>query len=86
MCMFQKYSWCFVLAVVALMSGCNSILYGKQYAVPQPGQPSATVRMKYDNTARLDLMTFIDKGCYAGSPLCLPLVTLSSLQWLWIKN
>ncbi len=27
--------------------------------------------MKYDHTARLDLMTFNDKGCYAGSPLLL---------------
>lgn len=62
----QKYSWCFVLAGVALTSGCNSIMYGKQYAVPQPGQPSATVRMKYDHGARLDLMTFNEKGCYAG--------------------
>jgi len=48
------------------MSGCNSILYGKQYVVPQPGEPSATVRMKYDRDAKLDIMTFNDKGCYAG--------------------
>jgi hypothetical protein len=63
---FQKYGWCVVVAAVVAMSGCNSIMYGKQYVVPQPGEPSATVRMKYDRNARLDIMTFNDKGCYAG--------------------
>ncbi|AIR91027.1 hypothetical protein [Pseudomonas cremoricolorata] len=62
----QKYGWCVALAGTVAMTGCNSILYGKQYAVPQPGEPSATVRMKYDRDARLDIMTFNDKGCYAG--------------------
>lgn len=62
----QKFGGCLLLSGALLLSGCNSILYGKQYAVPQPGEPSATVRMKYDRDARLDAMTFNDKGCYAG--------------------
>ncbi|WP_455925437.1 hypothetical protein [Pseudomonas putida] len=63
---FRKFVECVLLAGALLLSGCNSILYGKQYVVPQPGEPSATVRMKYDRNARLDAMTFNDKGCYAG--------------------
>ena len=63
---FQKYAWSVLLAGAFVLSGCNSILYGKQYVAPQPGEPSATVRMKYERYARLDIMTFNDKGCYAG--------------------
>ncbi|WP_122335812.1 hypothetical protein [Pseudomonas coronafaciens] len=62
----QKFAGCVLLVGALLLSGCNSILYGKQYTIPQPGEPSATVRMKYDRYARLDAMTFNNKGCYAG--------------------
>ncbi|MDZ5602031.1 hypothetical protein SJI00_04450 [Pseudomonas sp. RP23018S] len=62
----HKFGGCVVVLGALLLGGCNSILYGKQYTLPQPGEPSATVRMKYDRDARLDIMTFNDKGCYAG--------------------
>ncbi|MBX8597713.1 hypothetical protein K5D39_10395 [Pseudomonas cichorii] len=62
----QKSSRCILLAGVLVISGCTSFLQGKQYVVPSPDEPSATVRLKAGNGARLDAMTFSDNGCYAG--------------------
>jgi hypothetical protein len=62
----QKPSRCILLAGVLVISGCTSFLQGKQYVVPVPDEPSATVRLKAGNGARLDAMTFSDNGCYAG--------------------
>lgn len=57
------------LALVAgavALTGCTSLLHGKQYAFPQPDEPSATVRLKYESGMVLHAMTFNDSGCYAG--------------------
>ena len=62
----QKSSRCILLAGALVISGCTSFLQGKQYVVPGPDEPSATVRLKAGNGARLDAMTFSDNGCYAG--------------------
>ncbi|MFK3800089.1 MULTISPECIES: hypothetical protein [unclassified Pseudomonas] len=62
----QKSGRWVLLAGALVISGCTSFLQGKQYAVPGPDEPSATVRLKAGNGARLDAMTFSDDGCYAG--------------------
>jgi hypothetical protein len=62
----QKSGRCIVLAGALMISGCTSLLQGKQYAVPGPDEPSATVRLKAESGARLHAMTFSDNGCYAG--------------------
>lgn len=62
----QKPGLWVVLAGSLAISGCTSFLQGKQYAVPGPEEPSATVRLKAGGGARLDAMTFSDNGCYAG--------------------
>ncbi|MDO7928184.1 hypothetical protein Q6A51_15430 [Pseudomonas sp. KFB-139] len=62
----QKSNRCILLAGALLISGCTSFLQGKQYAVPGSDEPSATIRLKAGNGARLDAMTFSDNGCYAG--------------------
>jgi hypothetical protein len=54
-----------LIGAVAL-GGCTSLLHGKQYAFPQPGEPSATVRLQYGPGMELQAMTFSDSGCYAG--------------------
>lgn len=55
-----------LLAGAMVLAGCTSLLHGKQYAFPQPGEPSATVRLKYGSGMVLQAMTFSDSGCYAG--------------------
>ncbi|RMR56621.1 hypothetical protein [Pseudomonas cichorii] len=62
----QKSKRCILLAGVLVISGCTSFLQGKQYAVPGTDEPSATIRLKAGNGARLDAMTFSDNGCYEG--------------------
>ncbi|RMO05302.1 hypothetical protein ALQ47_01225 [Pseudomonas cichorii] len=62
----QTSKRCILLAGVLVISGCTSFLQGKQYTVPGPDEPSATIRLKAGNGARLDAMTFSDNGCYAG--------------------
>ncbi|KJH86547.1 MULTISPECIES: hypothetical protein [Pseudomonas] len=66
MYLYQKSGRCILLAGALLMSGCTSFLQGKQYVVPGPDEPFATVRLKAGSGARLDAMTFSDNGCYAG--------------------
>lgn len=55
-----------LLAASVLLSGCTSLLQGKQYAFPLPDEPSAIVRLESGQGSRLDAMTFNDSGCYAG--------------------
>lgn len=62
----QKAGRFILLAGALLISGCTSFLQGKQYVVPGPADPAATVRLKAGGGARLDAMTFSDNGCYAG--------------------
>ncbi|MGF0237453.1 hypothetical protein ACQR3P_01020 [Rhodococcus sp. IEGM1300] len=61
-----KFGGCGLIAAVVLLSGCTSLLQGKQYVFPKAGEPSATVRMKYESGTSLDAITFNDSGCYAG--------------------
>ncbi|NWB98366.1 hypothetical protein HX882_20930 [Pseudomonas gingeri] len=64
----DKCGWtCALLVGAVTLGGCTSLLHGKQYQFPQPGEPAATVRLEYDRNANLDAMTFNDSGCYAGS-------------------
>ena len=62
----HKFGWCALLAGAVVLSGCTSMLQGKQYVFPRPDEPSATVRLKYERGTTLDAMTFNEKGCYAG--------------------
>lgn len=62
----HKLACCALLAGAVALSGCTSLLQGKQYVFPRPDEPSATVRLKYERGTKLDAMTFNEKGCYAG--------------------
>lgn len=57
---------CALLAGALLLSGCTSLTQGKQYVFPRADEPSATVRLKYENGTVLHAMTFNDSECYAG--------------------
>lgn len=55
-----------MLVGAMMLSGCSSLLQGKQYEFPQANEPSATLRTHYIRGTDLHLMNFNDKGCYAG--------------------
>ncbi|MFT0477123.1 hypothetical protein ACMSI6_24930 [Pseudomonas antarctica] len=62
----KMFVCCTLLAGTVALSGCNSILQGKQYDFPPSGAPSATIRLENKHGTTLDAITFNDKGCYAG--------------------
>ncbi|MFL1495607.1 hypothetical protein [Pseudomonas antarctica] len=62
----HRFVWCTLLAGAVALSGCNSILLGKQYDFPPSGAPSATIRLENTRGTSLEAMSFNEKGCYAG--------------------
>lgn len=63
---FYKMGWGVLLTATFALNGCTSFFMGKQYEFPREGEPSATVRLKYDRGTSLDAITFSEKTCYAG--------------------
>jgi hypothetical protein len=66
MCGIKNLGYLVLLAGITLLSGCNSIMYGKQYRFPTSGEPSAKILLERQIGTRLDIMTFNEAGCYAG--------------------
>lgn len=74
MCGNNKPGLYALLAAAVMLSGCTSFFQGKPYDFPQPGEPSATVRLKYTRGTSLDAVTFTEKGCYGGGSSLIYLV------------
>lgn len=63
---FRTFGTCLWLGALLGMSGCSSLMMGKQYVFPKPEEPSATVRLHYTPGTALRLMSIDEDGCYAG--------------------
>ncbi|WP_232788588.1 hypothetical protein [Pseudomonas chlororaphis] len=66
----NKFGWSALLAGAVVLSGCTSLLQGKPYRFPQPGEPSATVRLKYESGTNLDAIAYNDDT----GPVTLPVI------------
>ena len=63
---FKTFSTCLWLGAFLGLSGCSSLMMGKQYVFPKPDEPSATVRLQYTPGTALRLISIGEDRCYAG--------------------